>query len=382
MAAITGSYLYTRFQQKEGQAYTGYFPIAEWNQMFEEALIQAADQRYRNPQDQKANDEILSLITTNNTLSIVNNNKFYLAPLSLSSVTNVGTTVTATTFLPHNLITGQTVTVTGITGFTTNNPNGGPFTVTVTGPNSFTYVVGAAPTGTYTSNTGITYLIGGQLVDYFHILNIQAYYLETLPSTALGQNYITNASNTSPIRITCSDFNNLRSGEQISISGITGNTNANGTFYITKVNDLQVDLYSDFFRQTPVVGNGVYGGTPIVSRVYNNVCTRLLPDEKISPLIKPSPRSPKYEMADSMIKVYPQTNYICSKITIDYKRRPLNVYGTGLFVDGNDNVLDLSLYYNEKFLNNVNDLVLIMAAGESRDGGLTQFETQQLNDNP
>lgn len=379
MAAITGSYLYQRFQQKSGQAYTGYFPVGEFNIMIEEALTQASESRYGGTQDQKNNDELLSLITTSNNIPLINNNKFLVAPLAIISLTVSGTTWTLTTVLPHNILAGQLINIAGVSGFSVN-PSGTYTVVTAPTPTTLTFTTTTA-TGTYTSNSGIVNLINGQLTDYFHALAIKAYFSEPLYSTNVGANFITNATNTSPIIVTFSDFNNLRSDEQINISGITGNTNANGTWYLQKLSLLSAALFSDKDLQVPSVGNGAFGGTPVVNKIYFNYCTRLLPDERISPLIKPSSRSPRYIMSDGGIIIHP-LDRICSQVSIDYKRRALNVYGTNIFIDGNDNILDLTTYYNEKFLYSVLDLVILMAAGEQRDSSLSEFETQQLNNNP
>jgi hypothetical protein len=70
---------------------------------------------------------------------------------SLTNVTNVSTTVTATVAATNVMAVGQTVKIAGITGFTTNNPNGTFTVATVPTATTFTYTVAAAPTGTYAS---------------------------------------------------------------------------------------------------------------------------------------------------------------------------------------------------------------------------------------
>jgi len=71
---------------------------------------------------------------------------------TISSITRVTTTATLTTAQPHRLMTGMQVTVSGATPAQYN----GTFTITVTGANTFTYVMGsdpgasAAPVGSYT----------------------------------------------------------------------------------------------------------------------------------------------------------------------------------------------------------------------------------------
>lgn len=69
---------------------------------------------------------------------------------SVTSITRSGSTATATAAAPHNLITGQSVTIAGAVEGGYN----GTFTVTVTGATTFTYAVGGTPaspaTGTIT----------------------------------------------------------------------------------------------------------------------------------------------------------------------------------------------------------------------------------------
>lgn len=69
-------------------------------------------------------------------------------PRVITGATYVGTTVNFTCY--NTLVAGQTVVISGVTGFTTNNPNG-TWTVLSSGLSSshFKVVVTAAPTGTY-----------------------------------------------------------------------------------------------------------------------------------------------------------------------------------------------------------------------------------------
>ena len=87
--------------------------------------------------------------------------------VTIVSITFVTTTATLTTTSPHNLQTGDSITVTGATPTQYN----GTFTITRTGANTLTYVMGSAPAGvatvmgTYTVNT-TTRL--GSLVKWSH----------------------------------------------------------------------------------------------------------------------------------------------------------------------------------------------------------------------
>jgi hypothetical protein len=66
---------------------------------------------------------------------------------------------------------------------------------------------------------------------------------------------VTNASNASPIVITAAD-SNVSTGQAVKISGVTGNTAANGTFLATAIN-------ANSFSLQGSTGNGAYvsGGT-------------------------------------------------------------------------------------------------------------------------
>lgn len=79
------------------------------------------------------------------------------AAKTISSITRVTTTATLTTATPHGLQTGMIVTVAGATPAQYN----GTFTITVTGDDTFTYVMGsdpgasASPVGTYTIDSAL-----------------------------------------------------------------------------------------------------------------------------------------------------------------------------------------------------------------------------------
>jgi hypothetical protein len=71
---------------------------------------------------------------------------------TITACTNSSTTVTYTVSSTANLCVGQTVSINGITGFTTNNPNGTWTVNTIPSSTTFTVVVTSAPTGSYGSN--------------------------------------------------------------------------------------------------------------------------------------------------------------------------------------------------------------------------------------
>ncbi len=96
------------------------------------------------------------------------------------------------------------------------------------------------------------------------------------PPTSIDLNpTITGASNTSPITITAVNATGLYNGEQVTISGILGNTAANATWTIA-------NLASTTFTLTGSTGNGAYtsGGTFGVSQ-YGDDPLEVLPGGNI-----------------------------------------------------------------------------------------------------
>ena len=74
-----------------------------------------------------------------------------------TTLTSVGTLVTATTSYAHNYVTGNTVTISGATfsAPATSSPYNGNYVVTVTGPTTFTYTASSTP-ATPTASGSIT----------------------------------------------------------------------------------------------------------------------------------------------------------------------------------------------------------------------------------
>ncbi len=85
----------------------------------------------------------------------------------------------------------------------------------------------------------------------------------TLDVTFADARSITGASNTTPIVITTSSTAGLATGQQSTIAGVLGNTNANGTRFVKVTSATTFELYADAQLLVPVSGNGVYtsGGT-------------------------------------------------------------------------------------------------------------------------
>lgn len=105
-------------------------------------------------------------------IGIVDGLQMYMYALNrtaqtISSITRVGTLATLTTASPHNRYTSETVTVSGATPAAYN----GTFAITVTGPNTFTYVMAsdpggsAAPVGSYVIASSFVIVTSGLMAN-------------------------------------------------------------------------------------------------------------------------------------------------------------------------------------------------------------------------
>ena len=83
----------------------------------------------------------------------------------------------------------------------------------------------------------------------------------TFRATAPATLTITGSTNATPIEVTAA-AHGLVTGDNVSISGITGNTNANGYFKVTKTgaNTFTLQNYS---TGASIAGNGAHGGAPV-----------------------------------------------------------------------------------------------------------------------
>ena len=76
-------------------------------------------------------------------------NRLRVSTISAAAVVGSTNVCTITTSAPHNLITGEIVTISNL-GSSTTNPNGSTKTITVTGTTTFTYALSASGDETYT----------------------------------------------------------------------------------------------------------------------------------------------------------------------------------------------------------------------------------------
>jgi hypothetical protein len=365
--AQTGQTLYKYLQQSVDQAYSGYLNTFKADRLFKDALLKTLENKYSSQDNQKSRDELSYIFSTDNIL-VPNNNQLSTQPLQVIGVTVLNpTTFTITTFLPHNLSTGNSVTISGVNGTLNIATANGTFVVTVTSATTFTITVVSA-TGVYAANTGKV-ITPTTIIDYWHLLSMKVKYSQPIYDWT-----VTAASNTSPIVLTISSYNSFRTGEKLTISGVTGNTNANGTFYVKVVNTKKLALYADVNFQTPIAGNSFYTGGGVIAREYYNYVTPYLSEEKIGFYNEPTVDDPGIDIVNNRLKIYP-TSVPCTEVTIDYVKVPQQLIVT------TDNIIDLTLYYPEKFLLLIVDEAAQIFAGQVRDPELYQEQTVEIAQN-
>ena len=118
--------------------------------------------------------------------------------------------------------------------------------------------------------------------DYYHIMNLRCGFAVPVGVSVGNSVYITEATQSTPVRIRLSINTNLRTGSKVTVSGITTNTNANGVRYLKMLSNKWYELYSDENFATPIVGNGAYTGTTgrITMSVFNDSAIEWIMDTK------------------------------------------------------------------------------------------------------
>jgi hypothetical protein len=210
----------------------------------------------------------------------------------------------------------------------------------------------------------------GLITDYYHLMNLSPKFVVIVPSTA-----ITDATNTTPIRITLSKDSNLRTGQRVVIGSVTSNTNANGNRYLKRLNNKTYELYSDANLQNPIVGNGIFSnGSGLIYQVVYNYAKDLKSNRKFSILNEPNIYSPFYEIGSSAIRIYPQ-DVPCSEVTIDYISTPV-------LIDVQNASTDLLLTYSERFLEFIADETCRLMGLYSRDVELNTGSQAEMIQQP
>lgn len=339
---MTGVELYENFQEQVSQYTTDYVDTALANYILNKSLLEQIEENYNNFSVQENKDEIAGLIKTGVVKTpIANAISLGYNPI-VSVTTSSATTYTITFAYPLTLGDTISATIAGIT--TLLNINGtytysstiglGLYTIT----SSTVIVIGvSAATGT-ASEEGYGYS-SNSIINYLHLLAVKSTFLE-------GDSYtISGATNANPIVLTVSRFNNLRNNEKVKISGVVGNTNANGTRYISKLKQTTVGLYSDEKLTTSVSGNSSYVSGGTLTRVVEEYCKVMESDRKKTVSV-PTVANPEFEVSEKRVLIYP-LNENCIEVKVDYLSNSPIV----IDVENEDTILDN--YFNLTFLQKV-----------------------------
>lgn len=205
--------------------------------------------------------------------------------------------------------------------------------------------------------------------DYMRLLSIKA----IVQDNDFEGVFATSVSVASPIKITLNKKTSLRSGSQIQTNTITDNSGAT-SFYVKRISDKIFTLYTDKNLTAPAIYASA-SVNPTIATLYSEYCVPYISDKKINSLGAPLPYEPAYEDRADEIVIYP-TEYTCSNVYIDYIKKP------SIFVDVNNNVVDLEVTYPKKFLYALANEFANMFAASTRDAELYRSSETEIVQNP
>lgn len=219
---------------------------------------------------------------------------------------------------------------------------------------------------TPTSNTLDLIPGGAAMTDYHHVMNVKAQYIMPLGVS------IVSATATTPLRITLAGDVNLRNGEAVQIGGV--NAQANGFKYVKRLRNDLFELYSDKYLLNPVVGITSFTGAGSINRVIYNDAYDMKSNRKFSNLNAPSVYDPYYEIANTVMKIYP-IDLTCTQLTIDYVSIPV-------YIDVTDSTTDLLTIYSERFIYFIADETARIIGMSMRDDNLMMQSQSEITNQP
>lgn len=358
------------FETKIDKTYSSFLNTVKQNNYLSEALTSSVLDAYRSLQKEETFADISNLIRTNK-VCLINNNQIYIWFLDITNISFAGLTVTVTTRLPHNIIAGDLVKFSDVSGLTFTPAVNGNFFTVLTTPSlrSFTFTVTAAA-GAHVANTGkiVSHQLSGidkLIPDFNYFLNVKQKYFQR-------QRFkVKSITNSQPIKITVDRRSDLRTGDYLNISGVVGNTNANGSFYIKKAGAYSFDLYYDKALTQAASGNGTFQGIPVINRIVYKVATPIFSSTKIDSFEQPSINNPRFERGDGFLKLHP-LDTACEEITVDYVSIP------PVEIDVTNSVIDLEDTYSAEFLYYVIDKAVNLFSQSVKDTELYQTSSIEL----
>jgi hypothetical protein len=373
---VTGLDLKRLFEDKIDNSYSDYVSDPKMQRAFDNAFLRIIENKYRGMDTQKEFDELSELMVIDKRL-LINNDRFRTVAVPIASVTIGLLTTTFKFAAEHNLVEGDTFTVSDVLG----TPTGVNETHTVTAVSIISDTVielATASTGTATANTGSATTqhlsTDSMLPDYLHVLAIKSYM------------YDTSKDGYSPYKVQAGtpgvvEFfrpNKIRSGDYVHSADLSG-TNPQQFIILKRINEFKYEIYnaSDRTMNTPItVPVAPTNLSDFVLRpVEENWAKYLQSDRRISQSGKPTVNEPRFNQHKNFILMHPQ-NASCPAVDVDYIRKPEVV------IDVTDNVRDLSLFYSETLLNRLTDEAVKMFYQEVRDPNQYQVADREMLDNP
>lgn len=80
---------------------------------------------------------------------------------------------------------------------------------------------------------------------------------------------VSGATNATPIVIACAAAHNLIAGDQVQVTGVGGNTNANTLAYVNPTDSTHFQMFSDAALSTGIAGNASYTSGGKVSQAWD-----------------------------------------------------------------------------------------------------------------
>jgi hypothetical protein len=352
---FTGADFDKSFDRRVDQPYTDYYSPAQKRVFYKKVIRQAIMDKLKLMNNQFRFDEIKGLVVRKREIDATSGR---IMTNAINVVSFNFATQTITTNIVHNALVGQTINLDlqgSLTTFT-----GTPTVVSVT---DNTIVVSGVPDiGVFESGSIITLQT---VSDYLNFQAVKVVY--ELPTDIEIEGM---QSDVNKIVLILKNKKTLRTGMKVIISGVLGNTNANGERFVKQVGANSFQLYSDSTLRVPIVSNSFYLGGGEIVRHLESDCFQKQPDQRVDAVNKPTFMTPYYEMAENAIVFDPKENIVKAKL--DYVKEP-NVYP-----DPDDDLYDLENDFSLDFLEYAIDVGARLFSLEIQDLNQLGADNQQV----
>lgn len=202
-----------------------------------------------------------------NTFSLFLDSALTIPTIGTGAYTGGGVGQLVVAAAPHGYSSGDRVTIAGVNGNTAAN---GTFSIIVTSATQF-QLAGTIGTGAYANGGTVRRLtpsLHAPTEEYTYPGTVQLFSVAqfVLSLSNIFPEVVINAQNTTPIIIN-SVGHGFISQDRVRISGVVGNTAANGTFYVNVIDANQFSLFQDSALTIPIAGSGTYVSGGLIVRI-------------------------------------------------------------------------------------------------------------------